>query len=173
MGKISPYEIRIERIKSHHDLLSFSSSNLDLQTFLREDAFHHQGQNISVTFLWFYDHYLISYITLLTDRLTLDADLKVFFKSKGIHYNTLPALKIGRLCVADQFQKMGIGRLMVQDAITIGERIGGTLAGCRFLTVDAKENSILFYKKLGFNILKETNNKVTPMLLDLKLSLHD
>src|SRR3989338_9218134 len=47
-------------------------------------------------------------------------------------------------------------------------------SGCRFITLDAKRNeirgldSIHFYKKLGFKILKERIKGTTPMYLDLK-----
>ena len=46
-------------------------------------------------------------------------------------------------------------------------------SGCRFITLDAKRNekreldSIHFYKKLGFEVLKERNKGTMPMYLDL------
>lgn len=105
----------------------------------------------------------------------LEGDLKVFFREKDIHYKSLPALKIGRLCVHDNFQRRGLGKLMVLFAITQANEICDRRSGCRFITLDAKRNekreldSIHFYKKLGFKILKERRKGTTPMYLDLKM----
>ncbi|MBU1111565.1 MAG: GNAT family N-acetyltransferase, partial [Nanoarchaeota archaeon] len=89
---------------------------------------------------------------------------------------SLPALKIGRLCVDDHYLRRGLGRLMIQFAIQKASEINMNKAGCRFITLDAKRNkdkeldSIHFYKIMGFDILKERIKGTTPMYLDLKLS---
>ncbi len=172
MEEIFVYNIQIEIIKEHHLLSFFHSSDRDLELFLKEDALYHQKQNISITFLWFYKKELVSYMSLLTDRITLHGNLTSFFKNKGIYYTSLPALKIGRLCVDDRFQRRGLGTLMVHDAISIAKKIKDNYAGCRFLTVDAKENAVLFYKNLGFVLLKNQIRNTTPMLFDLQSNLH-
>lgn len=166
MYKIQPSEIQIEKLKQHHNLKGFQSFNKDLQKFLIEDALYNQEQNISVTFLWFYNQTLIGYISLLMDRITLNTGLQQFFKNKGIHYQTLPALKIGRLCVHDHFQKRGLGTLMTYFAVDQAKEIANTKVGCRFLTVDAKSGSEEFYKKIGFKIFKEKND-MTAMYFDI------
>ena len=158
MEKICPEEIRIEKIKKEHSILSFQSREEELQKFLVEDALRHQEQNISVTFLWFYKNQLASYMSLLTDRIILKADFKDFFIKRGIIYNTLPALKIGRLCVDERFEQRGLGRLMIYFAIEKAVEISRNIAGCRFITVDSKENAISFYEKLGFKNIKENRN---------------
>lgn len=172
---IRPEEIKIEIIDGSHDVGAFESYEQELVDFLREDALENQRQRLSVTFLWFYEGKFVSYLTLLTDKINLESDLKEFFKEKGIHYKSLPALKIGRLCVDDRFLRMGLGKLMILAAIQIANEINKNKAGCRFITLDAKRNrnksldSIHFYKKMGFKILKERVKGTTPMYLDLKL----
>ena len=161
MEKISPEEIRIERIKKEHPILSFQSKEQELERFLAEDALRHQEQNISVTFLWFYKNQPASYMSLLTDRIILKADFKDFFIQEGIIYNTLTALKIGRLCVDDAFVGRGLGRLMIYAAIEKAKEISKNIAGCRCLTVDSKKDSVGFYERMGFCILKETRHTTT------------
>lgn len=160
MYKIQPSEIQIEKLKSHHNLKDFQSTNKDLEKFLIEDALYNQEQNISVTFLWFYNQDIVGYISLLMDRITLNSDMQLFFRNKSIHYQTLPALKIGRLCVHDHFQKRGLGTLMTYFAVDHAKEIANARVGCRFLTVDAKSGSEDFYKKIGFKIFKEKNNMI-------------
>ena len=165
MEKILPIQIKIEQIKKEHHLLSFQSKEEDLQAFLIEDALHHQQQNISVTFLWFHQDQLVSYISLLTDRILLKADFKAFFAYNRINYNTLPALKVGRLCVDDRYIRRGLGRLMIYFAVEKAREISKNSAGCRFITVDSKRNSLGFYEKLGFTVLKEKT--YTTLCLDI------
>ena len=172
---IKPEKIKIELIVENHQLDLFQSYEMELVDFLKEDALENQKQRLSVTFLWFYEGRLASYITLLSDKINLEGDLKEFFKEKGIHYKSLPALKIGRLCVDDTFLRRGFGKLMILSAIQIANGINRNRAGCRFITLDAKRNpdknldSIHFYKKMGFSALKERVKGTTPMYLDLKL----
>ena len=174
-NKIDPKDIIIEKLNNKHDLSNFKSYEKELIDFLIEDALNNQMQKLSVTFLWFYEKNLVGYVTLLNDKINLEGNLKEFFREKDIHYKSLPALKIGRLCVHDDFRKKGIGRLMVLFAIKQANEISENKSGCRFITLDAKRNekreldSIHFYKKLGLKLLKERIKGTTPMYLDLKL----
>lgn len=174
-NKIEPKDITIEKLYDKHDLSKFKSYEKELVNFLIEDALNNQKQKLSVTFLWFYEKNLVGYVTLLNDKINLEGNLKEFFREKDIHYKSLPALKIGRLCVHDDFVRKGVGRLMVLFAIQQANEISENKSGCRFITLDAKRNekreldSIHFYKKLGFKMLKERVKGTTPMYLDLKL----
>ncbi len=168
--KITLEDVEIEIVKEHHLLSDFISSEQELVDFLKEDALINQQQRLSVTFLWFYRGKMVSYITLLADRITLEGDLRSYFQEKGVHYRTLPALKIGRMCVDDHFQQRGLGRLMVSFAAEIAKEVSQQKMGCRFLTVDAKQNSVGFYLRMGFKPLE--GRKITvPFYLDLSTSL--
>ncbi len=172
---IKPEEIKIELANQHHQVGLFQSYEKELVGFLREDALENQKQRLSVTFLWFYERQLVAYVTILNDKINLEGDLKEFFREKGVHYKSLPALKIGRLCVDDRFLRRGLGKSMILSAIQIANEINRNKSGCRFITLDAKRNpnpksdSIHFYKKMGFKSLKERVKGTTPMYLDLKL----
>ena len=176
LPKIKPNEITVDILNDKHDLSDFQSYEKELVDFLLEDAFPNQSQNLSLTFLWFYEGKLVSYITLLNDKINLEGNLKQFFREKDIHYKSLPALKIGRICVDDRFLRRDLGKLMIMFAIQQAEEITNSKAGCRFITLDAKRNpkkeldSIHFYKKLDFKILKERKKGTTPMYLDIKLA---
>lgn len=163
----------IELNKSHLNLIkNFESSNVELFEFLVEDAYNNQIINISKTYLAFKDNILVGYITLLNDSIHLEGDLKQVFKNKGVHYKSLPALKIGRLAVADDFQRKGIGSELISFSIVISNKLN-EYSACRFIVLDAKHNKISgkdplhFYKKIGFKILKEREKGTIPMYLDL------
>ena len=112
-------DIEIIPINSKHNKLlnRFETDVDELKAFLTEDALNNQQQKISLTFLWFYKDQVVSYISLLNDKINLEGNLKVFFREKDILYKSLPALKIGRLCVHNDFRKRGLGRLMIIFAV--------------------------------------------------------
>lgn len=172
MEKITASDVKIVRINTSHHLKDFKSYEQELVNFLIEDALNNQDHQISVTYLWFLNSgELVGYVTLLNDRINLEGDLKDFFRMKGIQYHSLPALKIGRLCVDDRFLRKGLGTLMVDFSIKIAFNIFEKYSGCRFVVLDAKRNTandpIHFYKKIGFKELKERKKGATPMYFDL------
>jgi len=172
MNKLTAQDIKIARISEAHSIKKFKSYEQELVNFLVEDALNNQNHKISVTYLWFLNSgELVGYVTLLNDRINLEGDLKEFFRTKGIQYHSLPALKIGRLCVDDHYLRRGLGTMMVDFSIKIAFSIFKEYSGCRFVVLDAKRNasndSIHFYKKLGFQELKERKKGTTPMYFDL------
>jgi len=172
LTKISSEDINIQRISSRHDLKDFQSYEKELVDFLIQDALENQTNKISVTYLWYLKSgEFVGYVTLLNDRINLEGNLKDIFRGKGIQYHSLPALKIGRLCVDNRFLRRGVGTLMIEFAVKVAYKIFNECSGCRFLVLDAKrdiENDpIHFYKKIGFGILKERKKGTTPMYFDL------
>ena len=116
--KIPPSDLRIEKIGKAHKrkIRKFHADNKELKDFLVEDAFKNQEDGISNTFVWFYNpvNELMGYVTILTDAVRIHGTrLWESFTREGIPYKTLPALKIGRLCVDKRYERKGIGREMV------------------------------------------------------------
>lgn len=164
---VSEEELRIEILREDHTLSGFQSRTQELVDFLVDDALQNQMQKISLTFLFFYKEQLVGYITLLNDSIKLRGELREFFKNKDIHYGSLPALKVGRICVDSRFERRGIGTEMIRLAYRHAEKIQKELAGCRFVTLDAKRSSLAFYEKLGFKVLKPESKGLFPLYLDL------
>jgi len=171
MDRIAVEDIKIERIHKDHNVKNFQSYEKELVDFLIEDALENQNNQISVTYLWFLKGELIGYISLLNDRINLEGDLKEIFHQQKIEYKSLPALKIGRLCIDDRYLRRGVGTLMIEFSIKTALEIFSKYSGCRFIVLDAKRNAnndpIHFYKKLGFKELKIRKKGTTPMYLDL------
>lgn len=172
--RIKLEELHIEIINSNHAVSNFKSYEQELVDFLVEDAFDNQQKKISATYLWFYKpkNELVGYVTVLADAINLQGELKEYFRQAGIFYRSLPALKIGRLCVSDYYAGRGIGTLMIEFTILLAEKIGKDI-GLRFITTDSKRNhdfkkdSIHFYKKFGFELLKQREKGSLPLYKDL------
>lgn len=190
-------ELCFEKIKPKYAevIKAFQTYQDDLRAYLVDDALKSQDLNISNTFLVFDKNDLmksarknkdipplLGYITVLADSIRLDRDLKDTFLLKGIQYKSLPALKIGRLCVDDRYLKKGLGAAMLVWAVNRAAHLNDNIA-CRFITLDAKRHadrdrdSYHFYKKFGYQILKLKENTsadiakqktgCTPMYFDL------
>ena len=174
--KVKTEYIDIQQINDAHKsvILTFKSYEKELVNFLIEDALDNQNRKISITYLWFLksNKELVAYVTVLADAISLQGELKESFRQQGILYKSLPALKIGRLCVADEYLGRGIGTLMVEFAAILAQRISKRI-GLRFITTDAKRNqdpkkdSVHFYKKIGFGVLKQREKGTIPMYKDL------
>lgn len=179
--KIKPDELRVEKLSNaHSEIIRYLQSyETELMDFLVEDALNQQSRKISVTYLWFLrkTNELIAYVTLSPDCVKLkniDPQLCQKFRDKGINYKSLPALKIGRLCVDDRFQKQGLGTLIIHFSIDTAKKLSQQV-GCRFIYLDAKRNPdtskdvIHFYIKMGFEIYKERSksSRETPLYMDL------
>src|SRR3989338_6053216 len=171
LEKITPEYLKAEKMGAIHTniLTNFSTDNKELKAFLVEDSMKNQQLSISTTYLWFYKPTgeLVAYISLLNDSLRIrETELEKLFVEKGILYKSLPALKIGRLCVDNRFTGRGIGTFLTKFAMIKASKIGEDV-GCRFLVLDSKKESVEFYKKMGFWILRGDEKEAIPMYYDL------
>lgn len=167
-----PYkDIRIEKINEHQlsIIKDFKTSNQELKDFLVEDALTNEEMGISSTYLWFYNpkNKLIAYVTILTDAIRIHGtNLGKWFLDQGVEYKTLPAIKIGRICVDEDYKRKGIGTKITYFVMKKLIRVNRE-AGCRFLIVDAKKEAIKFYKRMNFSVLKEREKGTLPMYYDM------
>lgn len=161
--QVSQYELNVEKLSEKHKSLleNFKTDNLELKKFLVEDALKNQGLNISNTYLWFYkpNNELVAYVTILTDAVGIHGTgLGEYFQDKGILYKTLPAMKIGRICVHKAYAGKGIGTYMIKFVMLKMLLLNKDVA-CRFISTDAKRE--------GFEILRVREKGTIPMYYDM------
>jgi GNAT superfamily N-acetyltransferase len=163
--------ISFERLSEGPSLRDFQNRESELVDFLVDDALVNQKMCVSTTFLIYADigkeNLLVGYVTLLADSVRIkENELEERFSGKGIAYPYLPAMKIGRMAVDERYQRKGIGRSAIKFSVALAERLNSFI-GCRFITVDAKENARAFYEKLGFRVFLDKKEKPASMYLDL------
>ena len=164
------------RLTSSHSIKPFdcAEEDLDLKEFLFEDAVNYLKQLISVTYLIEDSHSTIAYFSLSNDKISItEATSKSFWKkqvSKKLHFekrglHTFPAVKIGRLAVNKNYQRQGIGKMIidwVKESFTNKNK-----TGCLFIIVDAinRKKTLDFYKTCGFDFLnpKDQDDKTRLM----------
>lgn len=156
------------RLSEKVDLSAFDCGNDDLNDFLQNKALKYAQQLLGVTYLFVLSHNtteIVSFFTLSNDSLKTDTQPSRSKRllNKKIPYpkqlRTYPAVKIGRLGTNKAYQNSGIGTQMM-NFVKIWF-VSENKTGCRFLTVDAyNESSVLrYYEKTISNISSQKKVK--------------
>lgn len=122
-----------------------------LKTFLRKEAKRLHKDSLARTFVLVEagETRVLAYVTLVCTHVAVEqfgADVPV----DGFRYADYPAVKLARLAVDANLQGQGVGAQLVDFAVALTEEFIMPHAGCRFLVVDAKPNSVGFYERKGF-----------------------
>lgn len=166
MEQIPYAELRIVPLTKRYNLASFKSTNSDLNDFLKNDALRYQEDMASRTHLCCWQKSIIGYVTLITDTLEVLAVDKND-RMDGYPYQKFPCIRIARLAVDRRFERKGIGKFLL--SIAIGKAISvSNEIGCRYITVDSKPESLIFYEKNNFKtVRKYRHSKYPKMYLDM------
>jgi GNAT superfamily N-acetyltransferase len=157
----------------------FDCGDQDLNDFLLSKAKHYQNELLAVTYLLENEERTIAFFSIFNDSLRVQEQA---FASKSAfkrllsrlvthpkrHLEYYPALKIGRLGVCQTTKKTGIGTAIIHFIISLAISQNESCA-CKLITVDAYEQSLGFYEKLGFTYFTDTDKgkDTRQMYLDL------
>lgn len=181
MGKIElkMEDIRVELLTKENSFYLKNFRSLvckELEDFLKENAWREQEIDFSRTYLFFHGDILAGYVTLLTDKQPLKHDyphpsLTIFQEKVDGAYSSVPGLKIGRICVADNYnsrleaaQYKGLGTIMFTVVLDHAKSLA-IKVGCRVITSHAKKSTGAYswYKTLGFQFSNK-DEKVKELL---------
>jgi GNAT superfamily N-acetyltransferase len=166
MSAIDEKALRIVPLTRIDTLANFSSANDDLNDFLENEAIRSQENLLSKTFLCFCRGHIAGFLTLVTDTI----EVKLVDAGDGVSgypHQKYPAIKIARLAVDKKFERKGVGRFLILAAVGKVHQISKDV-GCRYITLDSKRESVGFYEKFGFKIIKRyANRNFPPMYLNM------
>ena len=166
-------KIAVLRLDTDDERPSFDCGDDDLNEFFEKDSRQSSLELVAVTYLVQRDGRLAAFFSVSNDSIKKEEVGSTPFKRvvgqmpRPKRYSSQPAVKIGRLAVAKDAQGNGLGRSIL-DFIKAWFNIGNK-TGCRFIVVDAYEQSIGFYHKNGFSFLssKDQKEKTRLMYFDL------
>jgi ribosomal protein S18 acetylase RimI-like enzyme len=153
-----------EPLGPKHDRAAFSCGSPKLDTYLQTQAGQDGKKNLSVTFILTPDSKTIAgYYTLSQYSVKLD-DVPEEIARKLTRHNEIPATLLGRLARSESFRGMGLGEMLLMDALhrcLINSRQVASWAAI----VDAKDDgAIAFYREYGFiEVPKMPNRLFLPM----------
>ena len=157
---MTKYFKRTVELSSDHEIGGFDCGVPDLNIWLRTSALRNQKENTSRTFVLTEDEKVVAFYCLATA--STERDSLPNSKQRNSPRD-VPLISLGRLAVAIEFQGLGIGALLVRDAIARSLAATEHVAA-RFMRVDAKDGDVAkFYKRFGF-----TADPNSPLTLYLK-----
>ena len=157
--------IRIEPLGPEHDRSTFSCGVPALDRYLREQAGQDARRRVAAPFVASTDGMkVLGFYTLSATSIQL-AEIPVALAKKLPRYPRLPATLLGRLATDLSARGVGLGRLLLVDAIARAVR--SEIASFA-LMLDAKdENAAAFYQRESFIRLPGTPIRLLRRMDDL------
>jgi ribosomal protein S18 acetylase RimI-like enzyme len=145
--QLVPLDVTYERT-------TFNSNSESLNRYLREQVTQDVRRRVAACFVALADGQRIAgYYTLASASLLL-ADLPASIGKKLPRYPTVPAVRMGRLAVDQDFKGKGLGGALLADAL---DRAARSEIAAYALMVDAKdEDATAFYRHHGFIALPDS-----------------
>ena len=165
----------IRRLQENETIKSFDCGDDDLNDFIMNRADDYHKAMLSVTYV--FEHKasgkIIGYFSLANDKISIDDFVnntefnrfrrKRFTNEKRIR--SYPSVKICRLGIDNDFRGYGVGTMLL-DFIKLYYS-NDNKAGCRFITVDAYHNAVIFYERNEFRRLHNDDKKTHLLYYDL------
>lgn len=150
-GELARYDSKTRRrIKKH---------SKEMEDFLKNDALEEQRKGLSTTHLFVDsdENKLVAYMSLCNDSIRLEFTER---DALNLSYTTVPAVKIARLAVSNDYKHQGIGESLVKYAAFIAQKMR-VFSGLTFITLDCYSHRVSFYEKIGF-----IRNNIQPIILE-------
>jgi GNAT superfamily N-acetyltransferase len=156
-----PFDIR--RLTLRDDVGSFDCGDSDLNEYIWYQALDEQNAGAGVVYLAWQNQDLVGFVSLAMSSLQVklvDGERR----PGSTPYTYFPALMMGRLAVDRRRQRLGFGtdlcRFTIAKAMELRE-----VTGCQFVIVNAKQTSIPFYLKNGFQLgLDQPKDRREPFM---------
>jgi GNAT superfamily N-acetyltransferase len=156
-----------EALSREHDRTAFRSGVEVLDRYLRELALQDMRRRVAGCFVALNDARAITgFYTLAATSVAIDK-LPSDLTKRLPRYPLVPAVLMGRLAVAVEYQGQGLGRALIFDAAIRADRLG---IGAFAFIVDAKEDrAVAFYQANGFVLIPgETCRLFGPVVTALR-----
>lgn len=156
-----------EALSREHDRSAFRSGVDALDRYLRELALQDMRRRVAGCFVALNDARAIAGLyTLAATGVAVDA-LPPDLTKRLPRYPLVPAVLVGRLAVAVEYQGRGLGRALIFDAAIRTDRLG---IGAFAIIVDAKDDGALeFYRANGFALIPgESRRLFVPVATALR-----
>jgi ribosomal protein S18 acetylase RimI-like enzyme len=149
----APFQLAL--LDAAHDRTAFRSDSEQLNRYLREQVTQDIRRRVATCFVALADEQRIAgYYTLASASLLL-ANLPASTGKELPRYPTVPAVRMGRLAVDQEFEGQGLGGALLADAL---DRAARSEIAAFALMVDAKDDAAAaFYRHHGFIALPDSS----------------
>jgi len=141
-------ERRIEKLRREHALDAFDCGHPDLNTWLVKYALQNQSAGAAQTYLGLVGAVVVGYYSLAVGQVEYsDAPERL---RKGLARHPVPIMLLARLAVHKDWQRQGVGRALLRDAV-LRTLQAADIAAIRALAVHAKDDAAKrYYEQFDF-----------------------
>jgi GNAT superfamily N-acetyltransferase len=138
----------IEKLRRDHLVDAFDCGQDVLNNWLRKYALQNQGAGSAQTYVGLVDGAVIGYYSLAVGQVEYEGAPERL--KKGLARHPVPVMLLARLAVDKNWQKQGVGRALLRDAV-LRTLQAAEIAGIRALAVHAKdEQARRYYEQFDF-----------------------
>jgi len=138
----------IEKLRPDHPIEAFDCGQPALNNWLKKHALQNQGANAAQTYIGLADEVVVGYYSLAVGQMEY-AEAPARLK-KGLAHHPVPIMLLARLAVHRDWQRKGVGRGLLKDAVLRTLQAAG-IAGIRALAVHAKDDAARqYYEQFDF-----------------------
>lgn len=149
---------QVVRLENSHERSAFQSGSEPLDSYFKQQVSQDVRRRVTACYVALSKGQRIAGYYTLASASVLLADLPTALSKKLPRYPTVPAIRMGRLAVDNEFKAVGLGGALLADALTRSMR---SEIAAYALLVDAKDASaVAFYKHHGLLELPEQPLKV-------------
>lgn len=162
----------MRQLRESDDRTSFRSGHVDLDLFFTRYAGQNQYKlHIGSTYIAVDDaSAIVGFVTVASCSIEAGGIPKQLVKRLPSY--PIPALRLGRMAVAEGVQRSGVGALLMK-AVFLLAHDQARKTGCAFVVVDAKPGAETYYERWGFHAMAvtagELESKPTPRPMVLPL----
>ena len=157
---------RIEKLRRDHPIDAFDCGQEDLNQWLRKHALQNQGAGAAQTYVGMVGEVVVGYYSLAVGQIEYnDAPERL---RKGLARHPVPIMLLARLAVDKNWQKKGVGRALLRDAV-LRTMQAADIAGIRALAVHAKdEQARRYYEQFDFVVSPADPLHLLVLLKDIR-----
>ena len=154
-----------ENLNSNHRKKEFSCGKDMLDNYLHKQANQDIKRKLSACFVLNDEEtdLLKGYYTLANNSLAQNLIPAQFQKKLPNSYESIPTTLLGRLAIDNRFQKKGVGKLLLIDALRRSYEISKRIGSFAVVVDPIDEDAERFYDKYGFIKLPDSEKMFLPM----------
>lgn len=154
-----------ENLNSNHRKKEFSCGKDMLDDYLHKQANQDIKRKLSACFVLNDQetNLLKGYYTLANNSLPQELIPTEFQKNLPNSYISIPTTLLGRLAIDNRFQRQGVGKLLLIDALKRSYEISKSIGSFAVVVDPIDEDAERFYDKYGFIKLPDSGKMFLPM----------
>lgn len=154
-----------ENLNSTHRKKEFSCGKDMLDDYLHKQANQDIKRKLSACFVLNdkESDLLKGYYTLANNSIPQELIPSEFQKKLPSSYKSIPTTLLGRLAIDNRFQKQGVGKLLLVDALKKSYEISKSIGSFAVVVDPIDEDAERFYDKYGFIKLPDSGKMFLPM----------